>query len=113
MREAARFYGAAERLRETINSPRASDPADEVEHQHYLAIARARADPAAWAVAWAEGRALPPLVLDTRPPGNLRRVQALGEKPVASSAAGPGASGSSGSPGSSDEPGGGRRGSGS
>jgi tetratricopeptide (TPR) repeat protein len=57
--EAARFYGAAERLRETINSPRASDPADEVEHQHYLAIARERADPAGWSAAWAEGRAAP------------------------------------------------------
>ncbi|MFN8537413.1 MAG: BTAD domain-containing putative transcriptional regulator [Thermomicrobiales bacterium] len=55
--EAARFLGAAERLREVINSPRNSDPADEVEHQHYLAIARERADPVAWAADWAAGRA--------------------------------------------------------
>jgi hypothetical protein len=57
--EAARFYGTAERAREAINSPRASDPADEVEHQRYLATARAQADPAAWVLAWEEGRAWP------------------------------------------------------
>ncbi len=57
--QAARFYGAAERLREAINSPRSSDPADEVEHQHYLAIALAQSDAAAWAADWAAGRALP------------------------------------------------------
>ncbi|MFN8515060.1 MAG: BTAD domain-containing putative transcriptional regulator [Chloroflexia bacterium] len=57
--QAARFYGAAEQLRRVINSPRTSDPADEAEHQHYLALARNRADPAAWASDWATGAAIP------------------------------------------------------
>ena len=56
--QAARFYGAADHLRRAINSPRTSDPADEAEYQHYLALARTGADPAAWAASWADGRAL-------------------------------------------------------
>lgn len=56
---AARCYGAAEALREDLNSPRDSDPADDAEHRHYLALARDRADPARWAEDWARGRAVP------------------------------------------------------
>jgi ATP/maltotriose-dependent transcriptional regulator MalT len=57
--QAARFYGAAEQLRRAINSPRTSDPADEAEHQHYLALARAQSDPVEWETGWAAGATLP------------------------------------------------------
>jgi non-specific serine/threonine protein kinase len=57
--EAARLYGAAERMREELGSPRAADPADDAEHRRYIAAARRRIDGAAWTASWGAGRALP------------------------------------------------------
>lgn len=56
--QGARAYGAADQLRRTITSPRSSDPADEAEHRHYVALGTARIGPDAWATAWAAGAAL-------------------------------------------------------
>jgi predicted ATPase/transcriptional regulator with XRE-family HTH domain len=57
-RGAARLYGAAEVLREVIGNPLA--PFDRTEYDRYVAVARAQLDEAAFAAAWAEGRALLP-----------------------------------------------------
>ncbi len=55
---AARLFGAAAALRETTGSPgTASDPA---EYEHAVASARAALSDAAFAEAWAEGRAMSP-----------------------------------------------------
>jgi hypothetical protein len=55
-RRAGRLYGAAESLREAIGWPRA--PAEWEEHEGQVAAARARLGEAAFATAWAEGRAM-------------------------------------------------------
>jgi transcriptional regulator with XRE-family HTH domain len=57
-RRAARLYGGAEVLREVIRNPLA--PFDRTEYDRYVAAARAQLDEAAFAAAWAEGRALLP-----------------------------------------------------
>jgi predicted ATPase/Tfp pilus assembly protein PilF len=54
---AARLFGAAEALREAIGAP--LPPSDRTEHDRHVATARAALDEAAFAAAWAEGRALP------------------------------------------------------
>ena len=56
--QAARCFGAADQLRLTIDSPRTSDPADEAEYRHYVALARTQTDPAAWEAALLAGRGL-------------------------------------------------------
>jgi predicted ATPase/DNA-binding SARP family transcriptional activator/DNA-binding CsgD family transcriptional regulator len=54
---AARLYGAAEALRETIGAP--LPPVDRPDYDRSVAAARSRLDEAAFAAAWAEGRAMP------------------------------------------------------
>ncbi len=54
--QAAKLWGAAEALRETLGVP--LPPADRLASERHLAAARARLDPATFAAAWAEGRAL-------------------------------------------------------
>jgi tetratricopeptide (TPR) repeat protein len=53
---AARLFGAADALLERIKVP--LSPADRAQHDADLAAARSQADEQAWAIAWAEGRAL-------------------------------------------------------
>ena len=57
--EAAQLYGAAERLREELGSPRAADPADDAEHRRHIDAARRRLGDADWTAIWETGRALP------------------------------------------------------
>jgi hypothetical protein len=53
---AAKFYGAAEALREAIGAPL---PANErPEHERKIAAARAGAESGVWETAWEEGRAM-------------------------------------------------------
>jgi predicted ATPase len=54
---AALIFGAAEALREVLGAP--LTPSDRAEYDRYVAAARAALDEAAFAAAWAEGRALP------------------------------------------------------
>ena len=56
--QAARCFGAADQLRLTIDSPRTSDPADEAEYRHYVALAQTQTDPATWEAALVAGRGL-------------------------------------------------------
>ncbi len=53
---AARLFGAAEALREAANVP--LPPADRADYDHNVAAVRAQLDEAAFAKAWAEGRAM-------------------------------------------------------
>jgi predicted ATPase/transcriptional regulator with XRE-family HTH domain len=55
--EAARLWGAAEALHETVGTP--VWPADRREHLRYQEIARVQLDAAAWQAAWQEGRSNP------------------------------------------------------
>src|SRR4051794_37127340 len=55
--EAARLWGAAEALHETVGTP--VWPSDRRERLRYQPIARAQLDPASWQAAWQEGRANP------------------------------------------------------
>lgn len=55
---AALVFGAAEALREEINAPR--PVAHQAHYERYLATARAQLDEAAFAGAWARGRAMTP-----------------------------------------------------
>jgi hypothetical protein len=56
-KRAARIWGAVERLRESIGSPR--DPAEQAKHESRVAAARAAlGDDAAFDLAWCEGRAM-------------------------------------------------------
>jgi hypothetical protein len=57
-RRAARLYGGAEVLREVIRNP--LTPFDRTEYERCVAVARLQLDEAAFAAAWAEGRALLP-----------------------------------------------------
>jgi DNA-binding NarL/FixJ family response regulator len=54
----ARIFGTAEALREAVNGPRPL--AHQADHQRRVAAARAGMDEAAFAAAWAEGRAMTP-----------------------------------------------------
>jgi predicted ATPase/DNA-binding XRE family transcriptional regulator len=54
---AAKLWGAAEMLRETIASP--LFPAEQARQAQPLATARAQLDSAKWAAAWSAGRAMP------------------------------------------------------
>jgi tetratricopeptide (TPR) repeat protein len=54
---AARLFGAAEVLRESIGMP--VSPSDSADFDRNVAAARAQLDEAAFAAAWAAGRALP------------------------------------------------------
>ncbi len=56
-RKAARLWGAAEALRKAINAPLPA--AYQRDYEPYLAEARAELGEAAYAAAWAEGRAMP------------------------------------------------------
>jgi predicted ATPase/DNA-binding CsgD family transcriptional regulator len=53
---AARLWGSAEALRETLGAPLTA--ADRRVHERHQAVARARLGPERWAAAWATGRAL-------------------------------------------------------
>ncbi|HEV2122651.1 MAG TPA: tetratricopeptide repeat protein, partial [Chloroflexota bacterium] len=53
---AARLWGAAAALREALGAP--LPPADRAKLEPMIAAARAQLDEAAWAAAWAEGRAM-------------------------------------------------------
>lgn len=53
---AARLYGGAEILNEASGVP--ITPADRAEYDEHVAAARAQVDEAAFAAAWAEGRAM-------------------------------------------------------
>ncbi|MDP9372367.1 MAG: tetratricopeptide repeat protein [Chloroflexota bacterium] len=55
--QAARLWGAAERLRETIGAP--LSPVGRADYEHDVTAARAQLGQAAFAAAWAEGRAMP------------------------------------------------------
>ncbi|HEX9438952.1 MAG TPA: tetratricopeptide repeat protein, partial [Roseiflexaceae bacterium] len=55
---AARLWGAAEALHETIGTP--TWPADGIEHDRYQKIVRTQLDERTFAAAWAAGRALTP-----------------------------------------------------
>jgi predicted ATPase/DNA-binding SARP family transcriptional activator/DNA-binding CsgD family transcriptional regulator len=54
---AARLWGAAEALRETISDP--LPPADRPEYDRSMAAARARLDEGSWEAAFAEGKSMP------------------------------------------------------
>jgi predicted ATPase/DNA-binding SARP family transcriptional activator len=54
--QAAQLFGAAESLRESIGG--CIEPSDQKEFDHYAAAVRAQLDEAAFAKAWAEGRAM-------------------------------------------------------
>jgi non-specific serine/threonine protein kinase len=56
--EAAQLFGAVEALLESIGMGGRMDPSDQKEFDHYVAEARTRSNEAAFASAWAEGRAL-------------------------------------------------------
>jgi hypothetical protein len=58
VQQAARLFGAAAALRERAGVPVA--PARREEYERQVATARAMLDTAAFAAAWAEGRAMPP-----------------------------------------------------
>jgi predicted ATPase/class 3 adenylate cyclase len=55
--EAARLWGAAQLLRETIGAP--MPPPDIEAYERNIAIARSRVEESAWEEAWAKGRAMP------------------------------------------------------
>jgi tetratricopeptide (TPR) repeat protein len=55
---AARLFGAVESLLEAIGMDGRMDPPDQKEFDHYVAAARGQLDEAAFAKAWAEGRAM-------------------------------------------------------
>jgi predicted ATPase/class 3 adenylate cyclase len=54
---AARLFGAAEAVREVIDTP--LSPVDHRHHERRIAVARAHLNEAAWTAAWAEGREMP------------------------------------------------------
>jgi len=56
--QAARLLGAVESLLESIGMSGRMDPSDQKEFDHYVAAARAHLDEAAFAKAWAAGRAM-------------------------------------------------------
>jgi len=56
--QAARLFGAVEALLEGIGMRGRKDPSDQKEFDHYVAAVRAHLDEAAFANAWAEGRAM-------------------------------------------------------
>jgi len=56
--QAARLFGAVEALLEGIGMRGRKDPSDQKEFDHYVAAIRAHLDEAAFANAWAEGRAM-------------------------------------------------------
>lgn len=56
--QAARLFGAVESLLEGIGMAGRMDPSDQKEFAHYVAAARGQLDEAAFAKAWAEGRAM-------------------------------------------------------
>lgn len=55
--QAARLFSSVESLTETIGIAGHFEPTDQQELDHYLEVVRAKLDPAAFAQAWAEGRA--------------------------------------------------------
>jgi tetratricopeptide (TPR) repeat protein len=55
--QAARLFGAAEALRAALGAP--LPPAERAAYEHDVAATRAQLDAAAFAAAWADGRALP------------------------------------------------------
>jgi uncharacterized protein (DUF2236 family) len=55
---AARLFGAVESLLEAIGMAGRMDPSDQKELDHYVAAARGKLDEAAFAKAWAAGRAM-------------------------------------------------------
>ena len=55
---AARLFGAMESLLESIRMTRGTDATDQKEYDHYIAVVRSQLDKAAFAKAWAEGRAM-------------------------------------------------------
>jgi predicted ATPase/DNA-binding XRE family transcriptional regulator len=57
--QAARLFGAVESLLEGIGMAGRMDPSDQKEFAHYVAAARGQLDEAAFAKAWAQGRAMP------------------------------------------------------
>ena len=56
--QAAQLFGAVESLLEGIGMAGRMDPSDQKEFAHYVAAARGQLDEAAFAKAWAEGRAM-------------------------------------------------------
>jgi non-specific serine/threonine protein kinase len=58
LERAARLFGAAEALREAIHIGPAANYPDRLEYDRYVAAVRAQLDEAAFAAAWAEGRAM-------------------------------------------------------
>ena len=54
---AARIFGAAEALRETLGAP--LFPSHRDHYQHGVAVTRDQLDPATFAAAWVEGRTMP------------------------------------------------------
>jgi hypothetical protein len=56
--QAAQLFGAVESLLEGIGMSGRIDPSDQKEFDHYVAAARGQLDEAAFAKAWAEGRAM-------------------------------------------------------
>lgn len=56
--QAVRLFGAVEALLEGIGMGGRMDPSDQKEFNHYVAAVRAQLDKAAFAKAWAEGRAM-------------------------------------------------------
>ena len=56
--QAARLFGAAESLLEASGMAGRLDPSDQKEYDHYLSVVRGQLDEAAFAKAWAEGRAM-------------------------------------------------------
>ena len=55
---AARVFGAFETLREGVVMNGKLDPADRMDYEHYVALARAQLDEAPFEAAWAKGRAM-------------------------------------------------------
>jgi hypothetical protein len=56
IRRAARLWGVAEIIRETIGAPLTSD--ERTQYEQAVTTARTQLDDAAWAAAWAAGRAM-------------------------------------------------------
>ena len=78
---AARLWGAAERLRETIGTP--LPPVYRADYEHSVAAARTQLGEKTFAAAWAEGRTMTPeQALDAKGPVTIPQPLSTGSSPV-------------------------------
>ncbi len=79
---AARLWGAAESLRETIGTP--LPPVYRAEYEHSVAAARTQLDERVFAAAWAEGRSMTPVqALDAKGPVTIPQPLSTALSPAA------------------------------